>query len=127
MKRHYLDLVNKKYSEKELEDNINLFDANDWINISEFQKLSKQFIEKYEYRVFWITICYCQDLSESFLEKNLNKIDWCNISECQNLSEVFIRKHINKININCLMRNKNLSGDLKYKIKKEIETLKEII
>jgi hypothetical protein len=90
----------KKYSEKELENNINLFDQWDWRWISSYQNLSEEFIEKYSY-----------------------KVDWINISLSQKLSEEFIKKNINKINIFSLVCNEDISK----KTKEEIKTLKEII
>ena len=46
MKKHILYISKKKYSEKILEENINLFDNNDWECISMCQKLSESFIER---------------------------------------------------------------------------------
>ena len=92
-----------KYSEKELEDNVHLFDSTDWHCIS-----------------------WCQELSESFVEKymlDMDEITWYFISLYQKLSDEFIKKYINKINIDRLIDNKNISN----KIKKELRLLKEII
>jgi hypothetical protein len=104
MKKHNLDLMRKKYSEKELEENIELFD-------------------NYDLRV----MSYYQNLSEKFIEKHSDKVFWNYISESQKLSEVFIKKHINKIKIDFLMDNKYISKELKKQIKQEIQTLKDII
>jgi hypothetical protein len=123
MKRHNLDLGRIKYSEKELEKNIKLFDSIDWYNISKNQKLSEEFIDKYSKIVSWRDISCCQYLSEEFMEKHQNKISWCYISCCQKLSEKFITKHIDKIDFEGLMENKYIS----HKIKEEIKILKEII
>jgi hypothetical protein len=98
--RHKLDLRNKRYSEKELEDNCHLFDKVDWYDISEFQELSGKFIEKHS-----------------------GKVSWGGISFCQKLSDNFIKKHIEKIDIYWLLGNENISE----KTKEEIKTLKEII
>ena len=127
MKRHNLDFLNKKYSEKELEKNINLFDEHDWWRISFCQKLSEQFIEKYLNKIDLETVSECQVLSEKFIEKYSDKLDWIYISECQKLSEQFIKKHFDKINIKFLMINEKISKKVKNKIKKEINLLKEII
>ena len=97
---HNLKLKTQKYSEKELENNINLFNEWDWYYIS-----------------------YCQVLSEGFIEKYSDKVEWYDISKYQILSESFIKRNINKINIHYLMMNKNISEE----IKKEINLLKEII
>jgi hypothetical protein len=100
MKKHNWGLMYKKYSEKELEDNCNLFNDDDWYRIS-----------------------YYQNLSEKFIEKHSDKLDWKWISRYQELSEEFIKEHLNKIDIDFLMKN----NDISEKTKKEIETLKEII
>ena len=99
MKKHNLNLIYNKYSEEELEDNINSFSKWDWAKISCHQKLSEQFIERHA-----------------------DKIDWNFISAYQKLSKEFIKKYIKKININWLIHNENISEEMK----KEIKTLKEI-
>ena len=127
--KHNLNLIHVKYSEKELEDNIHLFDKFDWMDISFYQTLSEVFIEKYLHKLSIYYICSRQDLSEKFIAKHANKITWDSICKYQNLSEKFIQKHIDKINIhiNLLMKNNRISLKLKNKIKKEIILLKEII
>jgi hypothetical protein len=104
MKKHNLDLVYGKYLEQELENNVHLFDHWDWLDISCKQKLSESFIEEYSDKLWW---------------------RW--ISRYQGLSEKFIAKHSDKILILYLMDNDNISEELKEKIKKEINLLKEII
>jgi hypothetical protein len=98
--KHNLDLVYKKYTEEELENNIHLFEFNDFRRIYTYQKLSEKFIEKHS-----------------------TNVDWGYISHYQYLSEEFIKKHINKISIYYLMMNKKISKN----IKQEIKTLKYII
>ena len=97
MKRHNLDLINKKYSEEELEENINSFNEDDWYWISQDQKLSKKFIEKYLDKVDWLNISKDQKLSENFIEKHSDKLEWNYISAYQKLSKGFIEKNLNKI------------------------------
>ena len=123
MKKQKLDLYNNKYSEKELEENLHLFDESEWVSISICQNLSEEFIEKYKYKLDWFYISSYQELSEEFIEKYQDKVDWGHISHYQNLSEGFIKKHINKIYFEELILNKNISN----KIKEEIKLLKEII
>ena len=123
MKKHNLDLISKKYSEQELEEKINLFNQHAWWCIYLYQNLSEEFIEKYSDKVYWSLICKYQNLSEKFIEKYQDKVYWPYISNFQKLSEKFIKKHINQIDISCLMANEKIS----YKIKEEIENLKEII
>jgi hypothetical protein len=100
MRDYKLNLFNNKYSEEELENNINYFCNYDWYLIS-----------------------YSQNLSEEFIEKYSDKLDWDWISECQNLSEQFIRKHIGKIDIGWLVNNKYISKE----IKNELSTIMDII
>jgi hypothetical protein len=125
--KHNLNLIKKKYSEKTLEKNIDLFNYEDWFCIARFQKLSEKFIEKYSDKLNWYYISGFQNLSEEFMEKHSNKICWFSISLYQKLSEEFIKKHINKIDVEELMYNKRVSKKTKNKIKKEINLLKEII
>ena len=100
MKDHKLNLTHKKYSEDELENNINSFDLDYWHYISVYQFLSEYFIEKHS-----------------------GKVNWGGISLYQELSEQFIKKHINKIDIYCLIRNINISEE----IKNELSTIMDII
>jgi hypothetical protein len=123
MKKHNLDFIYKKYSEKELENNIHLFGFYDWRYISKYQILSEEFIEKHSNKLNWDNISAYQVLSEDFIEKHLDKLNWYEISFYHKLSEEFIKKHIDKINIYWLMENKNISE----KIKEEIKTLEYII
>ena len=123
MKKHNLDLIYKKYSEKELENNIHLFGFYDWRFISKYQILSEEFIKKHSNKVTWNDISACQTLSEDFIEKHSDKLNWYEISFYHKLSEEFIKKHIDKIDIYWLMENKNISE----KIKEEIKTLEDII
>ena len=104
MNENNLDLYHKKYSEQELEENINLFDL--WL---------------------WKLISVRQTLSEEFIEKYSNEVDWYYISKYQILSEKFIKNNSSKINFDSLMENNNLSKKVKDKIEKEINLLKEII
>jgi hypothetical protein len=120
---HNLSLSNMKYSEETLEKYINSFSGWDWYYISYCQTLSEKFIEKHSDKLDWRDISWSQKLSEKFIEKHSNKIDWKQISQHQKLSEEFIRKHFDKIDIKFLM----LNGNVSYKAKQEIKTLKEII
>ena len=68
-------------------------DKIDWGWISEYQKLSEEFIEKFQDKVDWYGISINQKLSEEFIEKFQDKVDWGYISIYQKLSEEFITKH----------------------------------
>jgi hypothetical protein len=121
---HNLDLMNNKYSEKELEENVNSFNINDWYFISCCQKLSEEFIEKHLDQVYWHLISEYQTLSEEFIEKHFDKLHRDAISIFQKLSEEFIRKHAKKLNIHWILGgNESVSEEFKQ----EIRTLKEII
>ena len=65
----------------------------DWFNISRYQKLSEEFIEKFQEKVYWNCISQYQKLSEKFIDKFQEKVYWYYISEYQKLSEKFIEKH----------------------------------
>src|SRR5574344_2076628 len=69
-----------------------------WGYISQYQKLSEEFIEKHYDKVYWCYISIYQTLSEEFIEKHKHKVDWGYISQFQKLSESFIEKHIDKVN-----------------------------
>ena len=74
------------------------YDKVDWYNISKYQKLSEELIEKHIDKIDWDCISKYQTLSEDFIEKYIDKVYWYFISKCQKLSELFIEKHYNKIN-----------------------------
>ena len=80
--------------EKFFDENINNFEV-DWDDISEYQTLSEEFIEKYSDKVNWDDISEYQKLSEDFIEKHSDKVDWFCISRYQKLSEKFIKKYKN--------------------------------
>jgi hypothetical protein len=100
----YINLIDKKYSEEELEENIIFFNG-----------------------IHWHIVSIYQTLSEEFIEKHSDKVSWDKISQYQKLSEKFIKKHMDKIDIETLMINKKISKKVKNKIEKEINLLKEII
>jgi hypothetical protein len=97
------------------------FDKVNWINISEYQKLSEKFIEKYENKVNWDNISEYQKLSEKFIEKYENKVDWGWISKYQKLSEKFIEKYENKVNWYHISQYQKLSEKFIEKYKKNID------
>jgi hypothetical protein len=83
--------------EKFFEENIDNFEV-DWDYISRRQKLSEEFIDKYNDKFSWYYISIYQKLSEEFIEKYIDKVNWLCISECQKLSEEFIEKYSDKVN-----------------------------
>ncbi len=66
---------------REFKDNIN------WNCISRYQKLSEEFMKKFNDRIDW------------------NKINWHRISRCQIISEEFMRKFNDKIDWNHVSKN----------------------
>ena len=59
--------------EKFFDENVDNFEHN-WGNISQYQKLSEEFIEKYSDKVYWCFISEYQKLSEEFRQKHNDKI-----------------------------------------------------
>ena len=89
------------------------FTKEDWIDISEYQYLEEEFIEKYKDKVNWGCISYYQKLSESFIEKYQNKVNWGCISSYQKLTDILIIKNYKNINYCYLKKhNKNIKYTL---------------
>jgi len=65
-----------------------------WYNISYYYKLSEDLIKEFQYKVNWIDIC-----------------------EFQKLSDNFIRKNISRLNKKILLKNENISEEIKQTIK----------
>jgi hypothetical protein len=97
--------------EKFFDENIKNFEV-DWDCISQFQKLSEEFIKKYNNKVYWIYISIYQKLSESFIERNIDNVIWRYISEYQKLSESFIEKYSDKVNWDRISEYQTLSEEL---------------
>ena len=76
-----------------------LIENNEWTYISIYQKLSEEFIEKYQDNVNWDAISAYQKLSEKLIEKYKDKVNWYFISRFQILSENFVGKHKNKLSM----------------------------
>jgi hypothetical protein len=96
--------------EKFFDDNIKKFKV-DWGYISMHQKLSGEFIEKYNDKVNWYYISKHQKLSEEFIERNIGEIEWDWISGYQKLSESFIGKHKDKVNWYNISKHQTLSEE----------------
>ena len=106
-----------KYINKELGTNFCSMTEINWTYISIYQKLSEEFIEKFQYKVDWLVISCCQKLSESFIEKYQDRVDWYDISMYQKLSEEFIEKFQDKVYWNNISMYQKLSEEFieKYK------------
>jgi hypothetical protein len=87
-------LLMRQYNKKrDVNKNANvLMKRGDWWRLSIYQKLSENFIEKYEDKMCWINISMCQKLSENFIEKYKNKASWYWIFQYQKLSPKFKEK-----------------------------------
>jgi hypothetical protein len=69
MKKHNLNLARNKYSEKELEDNINFFDLIDWGDIAYHQELSEEFIKKHINKISIFLLMRNKKISKKLKEK----------------------------------------------------------
>ena len=74
-----------------------LITKNQWQDISQYQKLSEDFIREYQDKVDWDCISKYQKLSESFIREFQDKMNWTCISNHQKLSESFIREFQYKV------------------------------
>ena len=82
-----------------------------WDWISAYQKLSEEFIEKFQEKVYWDYISRYQKLSEKFIEKFQEKVNWDYISSSQKISEEFIEKFQEKVNWICISKYQKLSEE----------------
>ena len=57
-----------------MSDNSEKFNSDCWTNISEYQKLSEKFIEKYSDKLCWFRIAIFQELSEEFIIRHSDKL-----------------------------------------------------
>jgi hypothetical protein len=84
-----------------------------WEIVSKYQHLSQEFIEKYRDVVFWSSISVHKKLSQEFIEKHHDLVDWYRVSQYQNLSWDFIVKHLDQLDKNALLKNKNFDQKTK--------------
>ena len=84
-------------------------------NISMYQKLSEDFIERNKDRVDWECISINQKLSEDFIERNKDWVDWDCISYYQKLSEDFIERYKDRVWWTWISRYQKLSEDFRAK------------
>ncbi len=84
-----------------------------WNRICMNTILSEDFMEKNQEKMVWMAVSYNQKLSEPFIEKFSEKVFWNYIAEKQVLSRDFAFKHFDNIDYYCLMRNENISKELK--------------
>ena len=69
---------NKKMSEKKIEQLVtkNKLTHLDWVDISLYQQLSEDFIDKYSNELEWTYISTHQKMSATFIIKHMDKIKW---------------------------------------------------
>ena len=84
-------------------------DKVDWEGISEYQKLSEDFIREFKDNVYWNLISEYQKLSENFIREFKDKVDWYRISKYQKLSENFIREFQEKVDWYWISKYQKLS------------------
>ena len=80
-----------KFLNKELDTNYKSLDDVDWESISIEQKLSDDFIRKFQDYIDWYWVSIYQKLSEELILEFQGKINWFLISRYQKLSENFIK------------------------------------
>jgi len=101
----------EKFIEKQIKKHgVDSFMIN-WYNISQYQKLSEPFIEKYKDFVDWYYISKYQFLSELFIGKYCARVNWREIFISQKLSPTFIAINAsnNSLYWHCVSRHQKLS------------------
>ena len=79
-----------EFLNKELGANYESLDDVNWYRTTIYQKLSEDFIRKFQYKVDWINISMYQKLSEEFIREFQCKVYLVRISSYQKLSDNFI-------------------------------------
>jgi len=138
----HLIIREQKLSEKFIEDHLSYIDM---YYLCVCQNLSEDFIEKYKEEIKWEIIClrwnllseefirknikYCidyindiveyQDVSELFIEdyKSYIYYGWTGINKYRKLSKQFIINNIDNIDYKYILKNENISKDIKDEIK----------
>lgn len=94
-----------------------------WGEISHFQNLSENFIDKYKDKLVWAYLLQKGNLSEKFLISHDNYIDWCALSRAykDKLSDDFLFKYREKVDWDEFSaRNKPFSNRMLKRLKKYI-------
>jgi hypothetical protein len=108
------------YTEKQIrklikEDKVN------WYYISQFQKLSEDFIREFQDKVDWYYISQFQKNSENLIREFKDKVIWFYISQYQKLSEDFIREFKDKVNWDYISEYQKLSEDFIREFKDKVD------
>jgi hypothetical protein len=83
----------------------------DWINSSQFEKLSEEIIRENSDKVNWINISIYQKLSEEIIVEFFDKVNWYCITKFQKLSERFIRENSDRVDWNNISKYQKLSPE----------------
>jgi len=92
-----------------------------WYSISHSQRLSEEFIEEFQDKVYWNDISYYQQLSEDFIKEFKDKVYWNCISYSQKLSERFIKEFQDKVNWAYISKYQKLSEDFIKEFKNKVD------
>ena len=87
-------------------------DNQNWEDFN-FYKKSEDFIREFENKVDWFCISCEETLSEEFIREFQDKVYWSRISYFQKLSKEFIVEFQNKIVFKNLLKNENISDEIK--------------
>ena len=93
---------------KEIKDLKNI----DWIEISEKENLTEEFIREFSEYLYWYSISICQKLSENFIREFKDKVYWYSVFKNQKLSREFIYEFMSKIDWFAISRSKNITDEL---------------
>ena len=117
----FVDWVDISETQELSEDFIREFkDRVIWGIVSLYQKLSEEFIREFNVKIYWECISRSQKLSESFIREFKDKLDWYQISQYQKLSESFIREFNFKVNWSYISNHQKLSEDFIREFKDKV-------
>lgn len=91
-----------------------------WRDISEYSKLSEEFIRVFEDKVDWELVCQYQKLSEELIREFQSKVDWYYVSSCHQLSENFIREFKDEVEWHSISEIQVLSDNFVKELSDEI-------
>jgi hypothetical protein len=106
-----------------------------WLNVSQHQIFSDDFIKKNKNKVTISSIENYQNINEQFTENHQNEINWNFVSISQKLSPRFIKLFKSKLNIENIKKNKNIPKNFELSnilhtqidLKSEIKNVKKFM
>jgi hypothetical protein len=106
-----MNFISSKYSKEKIIDKLSNYD---WNNISQYQKLSEDFIQEFKdcFKYYFSVSIYL--LKEDFIKEFQNKVAWRFISQYQKLPENFIREFQDKVYWEYIRLNKDLQVSDKF-------------